>query len=392
MIIDPGVGHESEELAKELFHLIENRQTHMADGVLEVDPSVYTSATLAQQERETIFSEVPIMAAHGSELPDPHNFVRVQLPNNEVLLVRQEDGSVKALVNACRHRGAKVVTEDQGSQRVFSCRYHGWSYNPDGSLRNIPHGDTFGEVDYSCSGLVEVPCEVRHGFVWVVDAVGAHIDVADWLGPEIDESLGFYELDSYTQYRVGRFDEPINWKALMDAFVDAYHLATTHAKSVAAYFYNNVQIWEPMGRHGRSTTPRKSIDSIRHDAPGAEPLSKHITVAHFLMPNFTILRQPDHFETLSFMPHPTDPGRSRAEIRLLTKEGVSGAEEEAHWEKNWDIVERVLRDEDLALCRDLQHAAANNDTAALVFGRNEIANQHFHRWYRKAIDEPMAGA
>lgn len=386
MIVDTGVGHETPELVAELFDLIENRATAMAESTMAVDPSIYSDPEQFALERERIFAFAPVLAAHGKELPNPRDFVVTQLVNNEAILVRQEDGSVRAFVNACRHRGARLVEEDTGSARLFSCRYHGWSFDTDGDLRSVANSATFGEVDKDCSGLIELPCEERHGVVWVVDKPGATIDVAAWLGPEIDESLSFYNLDDYVIFRVGRFDEPINWKALMDAFVDAYHIASTHAKSVAEYFYNNIQIWEPMGRHGRSTTPRKSIDKIRDLEPGSVPLSKHVTIAHFLMPNTTMLRQPDHFEMLNFMPHPTDPGRSRAEIRILVHKDSISPEMTERWEKNWKIIEEVLRAEDLVLNRDLQKAVSNRDTGPLILGRNEIANQHFHTWLRRALD------
>ena len=88
-------------------------------------------------------------AAHGTELPDKHDFLTVQLPNNEVVLVRQADGQVRGFVNTCRHRGARLVTEDRGRSRFFSCRYHGWAYAADGSLRAIADEPTLTEEAYA---------------------------------------------------------------------------------------------------------------------------------------------------------------------------------------------------------------------------------------------------
>src|SRR5436305_6035682 len=118
------------------------------------------------------------------------------------------------------------------------------TYSTNGNLKSIAQGETFGDVDKSCSGLVELPTEERHGLVWVVDSPDADIDVAEWLGTRMDESLSSFELDQYVCDRVGNFDEPINWKVLMDAFLDAYHISSTHSGTVAPYFYSNVQLWE----------------------------------------------------------------------------------------------------------------------------------------------------
>jgi phenylpropionate dioxygenase-like ring-hydroxylating dioxygenase large terminal subunit len=386
MLVDlPLDDAERASIAARLFDHIANRTTDLDDEVVEIDPRMYTAPGTLAAERERIFARVPVIAAHSSELAMPNDFVTVQLPNNEVLLVRQQDGSVRGFVNVCRHRGARLVPEACGSRRIFSCGYHGWSYDTDGGLRSIALANTFGSVDTSCLGLVEVPTEERHGCVWVVDSAEAEIDVAAWLGP-MDDVLSSYRLDTYTCYRLGTFDEPINWKVLMDAFVDGYHIAATHGGSVAPYFYNNLQTFEQLGQHARVVSARKSIDRIRESEPGSEPIDPHITMGHFIMPNSSFLRQPDHFEHLSFIAHPTDPARCRMTMRILIPEPALSDEVKARWDKNWDILMAVLRDEDLVMNRDLQHAASNRDVPTMVLGRNEMGNQLFHRFLRSMMD------
>src|ERR1700761_4883519 len=163
------VGVDTSVVAKQLLGHVDAKTTDQADAPMELEPKGYYDPDVAEQERRLIFTRVPLIGAHSSELPKAHDFVRTQLPNNEVLLVRQRDGSVRGFVNSCRHRGARLVEEPQGNHRVFSCRYHGWAYNADGALRGISHDNTFGDVDRGCLGLVELPVEERHGFVWVVD-------------------------------------------------------------------------------------------------------------------------------------------------------------------------------------------------------------------------------
>ncbi|WP_433506312.1 aromatic ring-hydroxylating oxygenase subunit alpha [Pseudonocardia halophobica] len=376
--------------ARVLFDHLDNRTTDLAPEVLEIDARVYTDPALAARERADLFGHVPIIAAHGSELPKRNDFLVAQLPNNEVVLVRQADGQVRGFVNTCRHRGARLVNEDTGSRRFFSCRYHGWSYAGDGSLRAIAEEPTFGTVDKSCLGLKEVPVEERHGFVWVVDSAASDrkIDVGEWLGPEFEASLSALEMDRYTCYVAGNFDVDINWKVLMDAFLDGYHIAYAHTGTVAPYFYNNAQTWQPMGRHGRMVSARKSIDKVRDQDPETAEIDRHITVAHFLMPNMSVLRQPDHLEVLNFVPAPGTAVGTRMQMRILTREPAVTDEQKARWDKNWNILIRVLQDEDIVVNESLQKAVSNTDIGPLYFGRNEIANQHFHRWMAAALDDP----
>ena len=374
------------ELTKRLFAHVENSTTDLAPDVLEIDSWDYRDPELARRERLEIFGTYPIVAAHSSELPRRFDFHRTQLPNNEVLLVRQEDESVRAFVNVCRHRGARLVGDDSGTRKQFSCRYHGWGYRPDGSLKVIPAPGTFGGIDKDCRGLVSLPCEERHGLVWVVDNPEAQIDVAEWLGPEMDETLHRYRLADTHCYKTGSFDEPINWKTLTDAFLDAYHIATTHVGSVAQYFYSNIQIYDPVGRHGRAISPRRSIDTILHESPETAPIEEHVTAGYSFMPNMVMLRQPDHFQLLTFLPHPKSAERCRMEIRLLIPEPADTDEQRALWDKNWRILMAVLRDEDMGLNRDLQMAMGNEHAPrTLLIGRNEVVNQRFHAW----LDETM---
>src|SRR5688500_7648984 len=129
MYVDlPIAEDERTETAQRLFAHIESRTTDLLDDILEIDPKIYCDPDVAARERRLVFAQVPVVAAHGSELPTPNDFVVVQLPNNEALLVRQPDGGVRAFVNVCRHRGARLVADAAGSRRLFSCKYHAWSY------------------------------------------------------------------------------------------------------------------------------------------------------------------------------------------------------------------------------------------------------------------------
>lgn len=373
------------ETAKRLFHHIDNHSTDLSPAQVTVDPTIYSDPHVAALEQDRIFDRVPVIAAHVSELANPHDFVTIDLPGNRALLVRQPDGSVRAFVNMCRHRGACLEEEPSGHRRVFSCGYHGWSYNPDGALRSITYADTFGDTAHCASGLVPLPAEVRHGFVWVIQHPGAAIDVAAWLGPDMDEIMAGYRVEDFHCHRVKSFEEEMNWKVAEDAFVDGYHLKFVHPNSAGPYFHTNIQLLSDFGRHCRTITPRKALDEIR-STPEA-PIDPYVTVGNFLLPNTTLLRHPDHYETLTFMPHPTDPNRCRMDVRLIVPPIESDAEREL-WDKNYDILVRTVIQEDLPLNRSLQAVLRGRGLPPLVLGRNEGGNQVFHRLYDELMADP----
>ena len=365
--------------------------TDLADGVRVIEGESFTDPERARREREDLFGRVPFIVAHSSELPKAHDFVTVALPRNRALVIRQENGAVRAFLNVCRHRGAQLKDEAAGSCRVVSCRYHGWSYNPDGCLRSISDRRVFGDVDTADLGLVELPAEERHGFVWLIDRPGVPIDVASWLGGTMDALLAQYPLAEFVCYRFGAFDELVNWKVMQDAFLDGYHIKYAHAKSAGGYIHTNLNVYEDHGAHALIGSARTSLDRwVDTDPDDGTSLRDHVAIAHFLFPNCTLLRLHDHFQVLTFIPHPTDPGASRLEMRVVVpKRATTGLTDDtwsAMWDKNWNILLAVLRNEDFPILRAQQAAMASADAGPLIFGRNEIANQHFHRELERHLE------
>jgi phenylpropionate dioxygenase-like ring-hydroxylating dioxygenase large terminal subunit len=379
-----------ERIRRVISHL-KNKTTDLYEDLAAIHASEYTDPGVAQRERELIFGAVPSIVAHASEIPSPGCFVTVQMPRNNLIVVRQRDGSVKALVNACRHRGSMVESEQSGRCRLFSCPYHRWSYDTDGSLRTITRQQTFGEeVDTSTISLAEVPCELRHGFVWVVDNVAASIDVADWLGPEMDTILASYGIDDYVCFRSGAFEEVVNWKLMQDAFLDGYHIQYAHPNTAGKYIHTDVSVIEDFGRHSRWIKPRKSIDRWIDEDPADRPMEKHLIETQYLAPNSTLLKQSDHLELLTFRPHPHDPTRSFMEMRVIPPRVEDTELDEQQWnelwEKNWNILLRVLHAEDFPILRNSQTAMGSADVAPMMLGHNEVANHIFRREMAKLVN------
>ena len=383
------VGAPREERIRRALDHLRNDTTDEFDHITWFQPEEFTDPAVAKRERDLIFGRVPSIVAHGSEIPRAGDFFTLQMPRNNIIVVRQRDGGVKTFVNLCRHRGALLEKEEKGRCRLFSCPYHRWSYDTDGSLRTITRDNTFGETDTTNMGLVELPTEERHGFIWVVDDADADIDVAAWLGEEMDTIVAGYDLGSKIAFRSEGFDEPVNWKIMQDAFLDGYHIQYAHPNTAAKHIHTNVMAFEDFGRHCRFIAPRKSIDRWIEEDPGDRSLAKDITETHFLLPNSTLLRQPDHFQLLTFRPHPTDPQRCRMEMRLIVPPVAETEMTEERWNrlwtKNWEILLAVLHAEDFPLLRDSQHGMTSANAGRMVLGQNEVANQVFRRETQKLL-------
>ncbi|GAB3077889.1 aromatic ring-hydroxylating oxygenase subunit alpha [Nocardioides zeae] len=376
-------------IRRALEHL-RNDTTDQMEKVSPFEAVDYTDPDLARRERDLVFGRVPSIVLHGSEIPSTYDFKTVELPRNNAIVVRQRDGGVKAFVNLCRHRGALLEEEASGRCRLFSCRYHRWSYDIDGSLRTITRDNTVGDVDRAQHGLVELPCEERHGFVWVVDNAEGEIDVKAWLGEEMDAILATYPIADLHCIRSEGFAEPVNWKIMQDAFLDGYHIQYAHPNTAAKHIHTNVLAFEDFGNHCRFVAPRKTIDRFLEEDPGDRSLVDFVTETHFLGPNTTLLKQPDHFQLLTFRPHPTSAEHCVMEMRLMVPSAEQmGLDEERYerlWEKNWQILIAVLHEEDFPVLRASQRGMRSRNAGSMLLGRNEVANQVFQRMLRRLLD------
>ncbi|GAA4546687.1 SRPBCC family protein [Pseudonocardia xishanensis] len=331
-----------DRIQRALDHLREGTTEEFA-SVVPFGPEQYRDPEIARRERDLVFGRVPSIVAHGSEIAAAGDVLTVRMPRNLVRVERQDDGSAQVFVEVGGRRGPALPTQE------------------------------------------------RHGLVWMVDAVGVPIDVADWLGPEVDAILAGYGLEDLRAIRSEGFDEPANWKLMQDAFTDNYHIQYAHPNTAGKHVHTNVQVVEDFGRHARMLSPRKKIDRWLEEDAGDRDLGRYVIDGHFLLPNSTLLRQPDdHFELLTFRPHPSDPAWCRMEMRLLVPSveasGLTQEKWQATWDKNWEILLAVLHQEDFPLLRSAQIGLASASAGGMLLGRNEVVNQIFHRELQGLLD------
>ncbi len=206
-----------------------------------ISPEIFWDEGLYQLEAERVFLRSWLVLAHESQLPQPHDFVVTYMGEDPILVCRQPDGSIRAMVNACRHRGMTVCRADCGNARSFTCTYHGWSYDSSGRLINVPEFDDsyYGELDVNRWGLIPVPrVESYKGLVFgCLDADAPSLveylgDMAWYLDCLLDRREGGTE----AMGGVHKIRQAGNWKLAADQFVgDNYHAALTHSSASRAW-------------------------------------------------------------------------------------------------------------------------------------------------------------
>jgi phenylpropionate dioxygenase-like ring-hydroxylating dioxygenase large terminal subunit len=329
----------------------------------EIPVARYTDPARLGLERARIFRRLPIVVAHTTEIAEGSIAVR-ELDGVSLVLTRGSDQRVRAFRNSCRHRGVRLLREDCRA-KAFVCPYHGWTYGLDGALLHVPHQAAFSSCILADKNLVPVRVEERHGLVW------ASLDES---APDVEAHLG--ELDhemaalSFGSHVVGRRvvrEQRGNWKLLMEAFLEGYHIRTLHRSSVYPYFLDSRTYAERAGLHIRTASARRNAKELPDEARALRELA---TVSYVIFPSTTLVLHPDWTSLVTVQPLATDRF-SWSHTQLLT-EAPESEPARAHFERSFDLIEgRVFQGEDLPICAEAQAGFDTNANDVLTFGRLE---------------------
>lgn len=205
---------------------------------MRVDASRYADRDWAEAERERLWMRCWQVAGRETDIPEPGDWMVHRLYDQSWILVRGRDRVVRGFVNSCRHRGNALCNADKGRDARFTCPYHNWTYGLDGDLLAVARPDFEGTLeefvgDKAELGLRQVPVECFGGFVFL-NPDPAAASLADLLG-EIGSLLAPYRMDEMVPYGLNvREAINCNWKVVMDAFQEGYHIQGVHPELVPA--------------------------------------------------------------------------------------------------------------------------------------------------------------
>jgi len=194
-------------------------------GTASIAASRYTSDSFFAAEREKMWPRVWQMAARDEEFPEPGDLVVYDNLGKSVILVRQPDRSVKAFWNVCLHRGRRLRTES-GTATELQCPFHGFTWNNDGSLKQIPCRWDFEHLTDEAMRLPEVRTAGFAGY-WFVNWDGSAPPLNQYLAPLPEQFARWGQERNYTAVWVGKVIKA-NWKVVAEAFMEAWHSVVTH--------------------------------------------------------------------------------------------------------------------------------------------------------------------
>lgn len=357
-----------QQIIERILSHIDNKTTDLGETVWREPVSSYLSDDRFESEI-AMLRRLPIPFCPSAMLPEHGGYVSRKAAGTPLVVVRGDDGLVRAFVNGCRHRGMPVA-KDSGSARSFVCPYHGWTYGLNGQLRHIPGQEGFPGVDLQSNGLVEVGALEKGGLIYVNQSGPVELSALESVPDFFTSEQQYFDKSEYT--------DEANWKLIAETTMEGYHIRSLHKKSFAPFGFDNINVVENYGPNSRITFPFRRIEKLRKIPPEARRLDGMLTSVYTLFPNVVISVLSKHTTITVF--EPLSPSHTQMVIYRMvnsTHDGATiGVEEVA---RDVDFVRAAGFDEDREAACGIQETLSSKANQHLTFGHFEKAIVHFHQ-------------
>ncbi len=353
-------------------------------GWLYHDPEVYAL------EQARIFRRSWQLVCHLSDISEPGDWQSLVIGGESILVIRGDDGEVRALSNICRHRASRLVDGPQGCAKKLVCPYHAWTYELDGQLSGVPGKRDYPAFDMADYGLHQFPLEIWRGFIFVnIEDEGP--SVAAMMAPYEDEIAPYRFEDMRALGRVVMRPRTVNWKNIADNYSDGLHIPVAHPglKRLFGPGYGIEarewvdRMWGPLleGVPGSSSEAlyRKFLPKVDHLPEDRQRLWTYFK----LWPNTAFDIYPDQIDFMQFIPvSPTETMIREIAYVLPDDRREMNAARYLNWRVN-----RLVNAEDTKLIARVQDGMATQSYTQGPLGLGEVCLRSFARKMRILIPE-----
>ena len=353
-------------------------------GWLYYDPEFF------EAEKRAFLRAAPQIVCHESEIAEPGEWRTLEYLGESVVVIRGDDGELRAFSNVCRHRGSRLVDGEAGCSKVLTCPYHAWSYSRDGRLVGVPHRHEYPGLQTEKLGLFPVALENWRGFLFVTLEPGVP-SVSEIMAPYEDEiePYRFKELRALQQVRLR--DRALNWKTISDNYSDHLHIPVGHPGLTRLFgrsYRIEAQDWvdKMEGDLVEKVSANPSERVYQHHLPRVDHLPdshQRKWLYYKLFPNVAFDIYPDQVDFMQFLPISATESVIREISYALPDDR---REMKAVRYLNWRINRRVNA-EDTELITRVQLGMQSPAYVAGPLGTSEVCLRSFATKLRKMIPE-----
>ena len=351
---------------------------------------LYHDPEFFEAERRAFLRASPQIVCHESEIANPGEWRTIDFLGESVIVIRGDDGEIRAFTNVCRHRGSRLVDGEGGCAKVLTCPYHAWSYARDGRLVGVMHRHEYPGLEVDKLGLVPVALENWRGFLFVRLEEGLP-SVHDMMAPYEHEVAPYRFEDLRAIGRVTLRPRDLNWKTIADNYSDHLHIPVGHPGLTRLFARNyKVEAQEHVDRMEGDLVEKVSDNWSERAYQQLLPKADHLPATHRrkwlyykLFPNVAFDIYPDQVDFMQFLPVSSTETVIR-EISYALPD--SSREMRAVRYLNWRI-NRKVNAEDTELITRVQLGMQSPTYVAGPLGTSEVSLRSFSRKLRRMVPE-----
>lgn len=305
--------------------------------------SIFTGRERFEVEQAKVFRHFPVPITLEGVLPDTGSIVAIEAYGMPLLVSRTRDGEIKVFVNACQHKGSKLIEDcEVHTQGRMTCPYHAWTYGIDGKLIGVARADMFKDLDKSKRSLKQLPSRVWGGVVYA-QLDGSEPDFSN-LSDEIASDFSALGIPDAHVYGRKVFELKANWKLVLEPFLEGYHVQRLHAASIGALFADAPSIVSSFGANIRQISGRIGYYPGMLDENPEDNIHKLVTHAYTAFPNLVVVTSQYYISAMILMPRDVD--HTTVHYFMLTPEAAATPKAEEVFKRSYDLILNVFGNED----------------------------------------------